>query len=161
MKLILRVFPIVAIYMLLISATHMKRADTSNVNKQSITITNQKNHKALRVHKLNFFERLIVKVLIIKNKLKDGINADKLASTSLLLGVGACAFILSGLFVPYLILAAVPAGIAAMITGGSAVRNNTSLVGKARTGKALGLGALIAFGLLLILAAIVLSSIAW
>ncbi len=45
-----------------------------------------------------------------------------------------------------------------MITGGSAVRNKTSLVGKARTGKALGLGALIAFGVLLILAAIVVSS---
>ena len=112
----------------------------------------------LKVHKLNFFQRLIVKFFIKKNNPADGTKADKQASTSLLLGIGACAFILLGLFVPYVILASIPTGIAAMITGGSAVRNKTSLVGKARTGKALGLGALITFGVLLILAAIVVSS---
>ena len=157
-KLRFQIFPMLGIYLLLISARCIEKADTSLVNKQNITITNQKDSRLLKVHKLNFFQRLIVKFFIKKNKLADGSKADKQASTSLLLGIGACGFILLGLFVPYVILASIPTGIAAMITGGSAVRNKTSLVGKARTGKALGLGALIAFGVVLILAAIVVSS---
>jgi len=60
------------------------------------------------------------------------------------------------LFIPYLILAVLPTAIAAMITGGAAVRNKTSLIRKARTGKALGLGALIFFGLLLLIVACIL-----
>lgn len=158
MKLRLQIFPLLGIYFLLISATCIERTDTSIVNKQNITIANQKNSRLLKVHKLNFFQRLIVKFFIKKDRLADGSKADNQASTSLWLGIGACAFILLGLFVPYVILASLPTGIAAMITGGSALRNKTSLVGKARTGKALGLGALITFGVLLILAAIVVSS---
>lgn len=158
MKLSLRIYPILAIYMLLVSATCIEKIDTSIVNRENITITNHKNSNALKVHKLNFFQRLIVKIFLKKNKLADGTRADKLASTSLLLGVGACAFLLLGLFIPYVILISIPAGIAAMITGGSAIRNKTSLVGKARTGKGLGLGALIAFAVVLIVAAIVFTA---
>ena len=158
MKLRLRIFPILAIYMLLVSATCIEKRDTSIVNRESLTITNHKNSNVLRVRKLNFFQRLIVKIFLKKNKLADGTKADKLASTSLLLGVGACAFLLLGLFIPYVILLSIPAGIAAMITGGSALRNKTSLVGKARTGKGLGLGALIAFAVVLIVAAIVFTA---
>ena len=158
MKISFRIFPILAIYMLLVSATCIEKIDTSIVNRENITITNHKNSNALKVHKLNFFQRLIVKIFLKKNKLADGTRADKLASTSLLLGVGACAFLLLGLFIPYVILISIPAGIAAMITGGSAIRNKTSLVGKARTGKGLGLGALIAFAVVLIVAAIVFTA---
>ncbi len=71
------------------------------------------------------------------------------------MGIAACAFLVLGLFVPYVILAAIPAGIAANITGGSALRNGTAKEGKAKTGKALGLGSLIAFAVVLILAVIV------
>ena len=145
--------------MLLISATCIEKRDTSIVNKQTLTITNNNNYKLVKVHKLNFFQRLIVKLLIKKKRLAEGTKADRLASTSLLLGIGACAFILLGLFIPYIILASIPTGIAAMITGSSAIRKKTSLEGKARTGKGLGLGALIAFGLILILAAILVSSL--
>ena len=144
--------------MLLTSATYIVRPDTSIVNKQNITITDHNNSNVLKAHKLNFFQRLMVKFLIKKNELLNGTRADKLASTSLGLGIGACASILLGLFVPFIILAAIPTGIAAMITGGSAVRNKTSMVGKARTGKGLGLGALITFAILLIVAAIIISS---
>ena len=158
MKLRLQIFPMLGIYMLLISATHIVKKDTATVTTQNIIITGHHNSNLLKVHKLNFFQRLIVKLYLIKNKLANGTKADNLASTSLLLGIVACGFILFGLFIPYAILATIPTGIAAMITGGSAIRNKTSLVGKARTGKGLGLGALIAFGILLILAAIVLSS---
>lgn len=88
----------------------------------------------------------------------DEVKADKLADTSLAFGIAACAFLVLGLFVPYVILAAIPAGITAMITGGSALRNGTVKVGKAKTGKALGLGALIAFAVLLLLAVVALAA---
>ncbi len=112
-----------------------------------------------KAHKLNFFQRWALRILMKKYKSAHGVNADKLASTSLLLGIFSCGFLLLGLFVPYVILLSIPSGIAAMITGGSAVRNKTSQMGKARTGKALGLGALITFALLLLIAAIVISSV--
>jgi len=93
-----------------------------------------------------------------KYKSAHGVNADKLASTSLLLGIFSWGFLLLGLAVPFVILLSIPTGIAAMITGGSAVRNKTSQMGKARMGKGLGLGALITFALLLIIAAIIIAS---
>jgi hypothetical protein len=159
MSLRLKMIPILGIYILLISATCIVKKDTTVDNRQNITITNNGSAHFLRTHKLNFFQRLGLKILLKRNRNQNSLNADNLASTSLWLGIGACGFILLGLFVPFIILLSVPTGIAAMITGGSALRNKTSLVGKARTGKGLGLGALIAFGLLLLLAAIVISSV--
>ena len=159
MSLRLKIIPILGIYILLISATCIVKKDTTVVNRQNITITNNGSSHFLRAHKLNFFQRFGLKFLPKRNRIQNGPDGDKLASASMLLGIGACGFILLGLFVPFVILLSVPTGIAAMITGGSAVRNKTSLVGKAKTGKGLGLGALIAFGLILLVAAIVISSI--
>ncbi len=159
MKSILRIASVLGIYTLLVSAMCIERPVTSLVNKQNIIIPNYPNSKFLKTHKLNFFQRLMVKILAKKNKLVKSANADKLASTSLLLGIGACAFLVLGLFIPYVILATLPAGIAAMITGGSAIRNRTTLVGKAKTGKGLGLGALIAFGVVFIVVAIAVASL--
>ena len=48
-----------------------------------------------------------------------------------------------------------------MITGGAAFRKGTKNIGKAKTGKGLGMGVLIAFGVLIIAAAIILSSYDW
>ncbi|MEO7121027.1 MAG: hypothetical protein ABIY62_08020 [Ginsengibacter sp.] len=157
MRLILRLLPALATYMLLVSATCVIKKDASVVSTQNITITSHHNSNLLKARKLNFFQRLMVKYLF-KKKLKDISSADKQASTSLVLGIAACGFLLFGLFVPYLVFASVPAAIIAMVTGGSALRHKTTLVGNARTGKGLGLGALIAFGVLLIAAAIVLAS---
>lgn len=156
---LLQLFPILAIYVLLISATCIIKEETITGTPQTASVQNYGNTHVLKAHKLNLFQRLMVKILLKKHKLQNDTNADKLASTSLILGIGACAFILLGLFIPYIILASVPAGIAAMITGGSAIRNKTSLVGKAKTGKGLGLGALITFGIILILAAILVAAI--
>ena len=156
MKLITRLLPILGIYVILTSSVCIVKPIAPVANAENIT-TQGKVIK-LKNHKLNFFQRLIVKIYLKKHKLLEDIKADKLASTSLWLGVGACAAILLGLFIPYIILAAIPTGIAALITGGAAIRNKTSQVGKARTGKGLGLGALIAFGLLLIAAAILLAA---
>ena len=149
--------PLLGIYLLLMSATIVKK-DTAYTGSKLVMQSVSSTH--VKAHKLNFFQRLALKYYLKKNKFKNDVNADKLASTSLTLGISACGAILLGLFIPYLILAAVPLAIAAMATGGSAERNHTQLVGKARTGKALGLGALIAFGLILVIAVILLAAFA-
>jgi hypothetical protein len=155
---ILRLLPVIGIYMILVSATCIVKRDTTAVYQQGITLRDPNHSGVLKTHKLNFFQRLMLKAFLRKDKLKNGNKADGLASTSLLLGIGACGFLLLGLFVPYIIFASVPAGIAAMITGSSAIRKKTSLTGKAATGKGLGLGALIAFGVILIVAAIMVAA---
>lgn len=158
MKLSLKVFPLLCIYLLLISATSIKTPAASLVNMQNNTIVQPNHTTVVKVHKLNFFQRLLLKLIIKKNKKEGGVRADQLASTSLLLGVAACVFFVLGLLIPYVFLASVPASIAAMITGSSAVRNKTSFVGKAKTGKALGLGVLIAIGVLFLALVILISS---
>ena len=137
------------------SATIVKKDTAYNGSQLAMPAVHATHVKA---HKLNFFQRLALKYYLKKNKLKNDINADKLASTSLVLGISACGAIVLGLFIPYLILAAIPLGITAMVTGGSAERNHTQLIGKARTGKGLGLGALIAFAVILVIAVIVLAA---
>lgn len=74
--------------------------------------------------------------------------------------IAACAFIVLGLITPYpyVILAAIPAGITTMVTGKSALRQGTSKEGAAKTGKALGLGVLLAFAVALIAAVIFIYS---
>ena len=157
MRLRLYIVPVVGIYMLLVSATIVQK-DTTIAHKQNITIKAVSGAHAFKAYKLNFFQRIIVKFLLKNKKLKKNIDADKLASVSFLLGIAACAFLLLSLFIPYLIVAALPAAIAAITMGGSAVRNNTSLVRKAKTGKALGLGALILFGIILIIVVAILAT---
>ncbi|MGH2566546.1 MAG: hypothetical protein ACRDE8_12350 [Ginsengibacter sp.] len=156
MRLKLQLLPLLGMCFLLASFTYIKKADKSSIAKTSIATTT--NAPVLKVRKLNFVQRFVLKLLIKKNKLLTSGRADKLASASLTLGIIACGTVLLGLFVPFIILLSIPAGISAMITGGSAVRHQTTQIGKAKTGKGLGLGALIAFGVLLILAAILLAS---
>lgn len=157
MRIQLKMLPLLCVYLMLISATSIKIAGTPGLHPQNNMAITLRNDDVMKVHGLNFFQRLLVKYVLKRSKRSD-VRADSLASTSLWLGVSACGLLLLGLFIPYIILASVPVAIAAMITGGSALRNKTSLIGKARTGKALGLGALIAFGVILLAAAIILAS---
>jgi hypothetical protein len=156
MRLKLQLLPLLGMFFLLASFSYVKKADKPPIDKTSTALTT--NAPVLKVRKLNFIQRFVVKLLIKKNKRLTSGQADKLASASLTLGIIACGTLLFGLAVPFIILLTIPAGIAAMITGGSAVRNQTTKIGKAKTGKGLGLGALIAFGVLLILAAIILAA---
>lgn len=152
-------FPLSCICFLFVSATCIESvpANTAGSNLVAVIIPAQTPVK--KAHKLNFLQKLVLKFYLKKNKLAEGAKADKLAKTSLILGIAACGFLLLGLFIPYVALAAVPAGIAAMITGGSALNRETSLTGKAKTGKGLGLGALIGFALLVLAAAIILAGV--
>jgi len=157
MKLSFHIFILVCLSVLLTSAVCINRSDISPAAAQSDVVSNPGNNQLHKARKFNFFQRLGLRLLMKRYKSGKGVNADKLANSSLLLGILACSLILLGLLVPVLLILAIPAGVAAMITGGSAVRNKTSLVGKAKTGKAFGLAALIAFGLLLILVILALA----
>ncbi|HUZ58203.1 MAG TPA: hypothetical protein VMU83_05425 [Hanamia sp.] len=158
MRLRFQILPMLCIYLILISATPILKRDLSKISKHTITLSDHNNPNLLKFHKLNFFQILIVKFYLTKNKLQNGIKADKLASASLVLGIGACGLIFLSLLFPYSILLALPVGIAAMITGHSAIRNKTSFVGKARMGKILGFAAVIIFAALLVLVALILIS---
>ena len=158
MRLMPQIFPMLCMCLFLISATPIIKRDSSRIDKHSITLTYHNNSNLLKFHKLNFFQRLMVKFYLKKNKMRNGIKADKLASASLWLGIGACLLILFGFLFPYLILLALPVGIVAMITGNSALRNKTSSVKKARMGKEFGLAAIIVFAALLFLVALILVS---
>ena len=158
MKVTLKLFMLLGMYVFLTSSVCIEKREPLLNATQSNAMTGIQEFNLHKRHKLTFFKRLALKLLLKKYKLNKSVNADKLASTSLLLGILACGFLLLGMLLPYFILATIPAGIAAMITGGSAVRNKTSLVGKAKTGKGLGLGAIIGFAFLLLLAVIIIAS---
>ena len=63
-----------------------------------------------------------------------------------------------GLFVPYIILAAIPTGIVAMVLGKQALIGGTNYPEKAKLGKTFGLVSLISFAFILLLAAILVAS---
>jgi hypothetical protein len=161
MKLKLWLIPLFSVYFLFTSATTSKtEIKSAPADSQASTIIPSTSN-SVKAHTLNFFQRLALKIFVRKHKEGDVSKADKLASTSLALGIGTFVALLLGAVVPYLILATIPLGIAAMVTGSTAVKGGTSKVGKAKTGKALGLGGLITFAVLAILATIALSSSDW
>ena len=164
MKFKLWQFPAICIYCLLISATPTKVSPKFVVVESEIKSGISPSSDTISSTKLNFFQKLMVKRFVKKyNKAYRAVSdkADKQANTSLTSGILACGFLVIGLFVPYVILATIPAAIVAMITGSGAIRRGTQNIGKAKTGKGLGLGALIAFGVLLIAAVIIVASWDW
>ena len=156
-KLTLLLLPLLGLYFTLTSATCIRPA--SEPSSPGSFITAAAHAAPSRARHLNFFQRLALKLLLKKEKLMEEVKANKLAHTSLTLGIVAAGTLVLGLFIPYLIFLCIPGGIAAMITGGAALRKNTSLPGKARTGKGLGLGVLITFGVILIVGALLLASL--
>jgi len=164
MKFKLWLFPAICVYCLLISATSIKVSPKYSIaeDKPVSEIIFHSNRVSPTRH--TFFQRLIERLLIKKYKKAhraDNSKADDLANTSMITGIAAAAFMFLGLFIPYIIFASIPVAIIAMITGGAALRKGTKNIGKAKTGKGLGLGVLIAFGVLIIAAAIILSSYDW
>lgn len=109
--------------------------------------------------KMNFFQRILFKLAVKKfKKAADTEKADKQASSALVFGIVALGTLLIGLAVPYVALAAIPAGIVAMVLGKQAVAAGTTEPAKAKIGKTLGLVSLIGFAFILLLAAIVVAS---
>lgn len=109
--------------------------------------------------KMNFFERILFKLAVKKfMKAADTEKADRQASSALVFGIAALGTLIIGLFVPYVALAAIPAGIVAMVLGKQALTGGTTNPAKAKIGKTLGLVSLIGFAFILLLAVIVVAS---
>ena len=150
-------FPLLLISFLFISATTVSVDPTPVKGKVSPEITSVA--ASVKKSKIGFFERLLLKLVQHKfKKAEDTTKADKQASNSLTFGIIAVSALLVGLIVPYVMFATIPAGIVAMSTGNAALKSGTKETGKAHTGKSLGLGSLIAFGALLLVALVVVAA---
>jgi hypothetical protein len=92
--------------------------------------------------------------LFLKEKYerKDVSDGDKSARTSLAFGIATVASLVIGVAVPIVLLATIPLGIVAMITGHKALKQGTTQVSKAKVGKLLGLGSIITGIIILIIA---------
>lgn len=161
MKLRICLFPLLVICLFLVSATSVEKKDTSTGSELQVTTASPATSKVVKVPKLNFIQRLMLKLFVRKEKQPASLKADRLAATSLSLGIAAWAVFILGLAAPILIFASIPLGIAAMITGSSAIKQGTPHKGKAKTGKGLGLGAMITLAVLLIIAAIAVSAMSF
>ncbi len=114
----------------------------------------------LKPLKIGFLKRILLNRYINKFKTyqlrtADPIKADKMARASLFLGISAVAL----LFIPwYTLILVIPLGILAIVYGKQAIKNGTTKETMAKIGKGFGIGALIGFGVELIIAAIIIAS---
>ncbi len=158
MKLQTALYSLVIISLLSVSAkTDIEMPAPSSV-KSEAPIMYPLASNILKPQKLNFFQRLMYNLTFRKYIKADTEKADRQAKNSLIFGIAAVGAFLLGLAVPYVMFLTIPAGIVAMVLGSEALKSDTNESVKARTGKALGLGSLIAFGVILILAAIVVAA---
>ncbi len=88
-----------------------------------------------------------------KHKMKKQEKGSSTGKASLIFGISGLILVVAGLFIPYVILAALAASIIAIVMGSDAIRKNPD-DRKARTGKLLGWVALGVICLVLILALI-------
>jgi hypothetical protein len=150
MKALLKCSLLLPIAVLLLSAkTAEKTPVLAPSPSQSLHISSAvSNH-----HQHGFFQRLMQK-LFLKEKYerKDVSDGDKLARTSLAFGIATVASLVIGVAVPIVLLATIPLGIVAMITGHKALKQGTTQVSKAKVGKLLGLGSIITGIIILIIA---------
>jgi hypothetical protein len=160
MNLRLWLIPMCLLSFLFISATTVS-VETTPAATSSIVSETPTAATSVKKNKLSFVERLLLKYALNKLRKAEGedtIKADKQAKTSLSFGIVAVSALLLGLFIPYIMLATIPTGIVALATGSSALKSGTKEAGKARTGKTLGLASLIAMGVLLLLAVILVAA---
>ena len=151
MKLVHRFFLLTCITFILTSATTVPNVAADPAQVASHAVATIKAGKPTLVQRIfNLFSG--------KKQDEDTVKADKQAGTSLRLGISAFSILIAGMFIPYIALASIPLGIVAMTTGASALRKGTKREGAARTGRGLGLGAVITFGAILLLAVILLAS---
>lgn len=158
MKIIYSLFPFLGIYLFLISAIYIERKENPKPGEAQVAAVISMNANIV-TPKLNFFQKLSLKLFIRKNEQAETTKADKLALTSLILGIGAFSFFFLGYGFPFLFVGVIPLAIAAFITGRSAVKQGTTRVGIAKTGKGLGIVAIILLALFLIVGVIFLNQL--
>jgi hypothetical protein len=137
------------------------------IEKKHINEGQPKNISSLKVRDL---EKLVGRKLTLKEKIAFVLLKKKLRNeedkgskegkTAFSFGIAAVAFLILGLFVPYVILGSLIAGIVAVVMGSSALKKNPN-DRKAHSAKLLGWITLGLIALLLILIAIALSAWSW
>jgi len=130
---------------------------SSAVDSAAITTTHTLSFKTQ--HKRpGFFQRIAIRMamkqLTKHHKIVDQEKADRLANTSLTLGIIALALAVVPFFT---LLAAIPLGIIAMTTGRRAIESGTTKMSNAKLGKSLGLAALIVVGVWLIVSVVAIA----
>ena len=142
-----------------IAATSEKTLPVATTNGTATPVVYPLVTQEVHQKKINFFQRILFKLAVKKfKKAADTDKADRQASSALTFGIVALGTLIIGLFVPYLILAAIPTGIVAMVLGKQALIGGTNYPEKAKLGKTFGLVSLIGFAFILLLAAILVAS---
>ena len=137
----------------------IKKTYSDEVLLKKISSLKLKEVEKLVGRKLTLKEKIAL--LIIKKKLKHQKDASSSeGKTAFSFGIAGLAFLILGLFVPYVILGALVAAIVAIVMGSSAAKKDPN-DRKAHSAKLLGWITLGLIALLLIIVAIALSAWAW
>jgi hypothetical protein len=137
----------------------IQKTHSDEILPKKISSLKVKDLEKLAGRKLALKEKLAF--LILKKKLKhqeDKSNSE--GKTALSFGIAAIAFLVLGLFVPYVILGSLVASIVAIVMGSSAARKNPD-DRKAHSAKLLGWITLGLIALLILLIALVIAAWAW
>lgn len=153
---------LVLISFLSISASTEKVLPMATTSSTGTTIVYPVVKAEAHQKKLNFFQRLVYKIAVKKfGKAADTEKADRQATSALIFGIAAMSTLIIGLFVPYVVLAALPTGVIAMVLGKHALESGTQNPLKAKIGRTLGFVSLLGFLFLLVLVVIAVSSYNW
>ena len=137
----------------------IEKKPTNESHPKSIALLKVKDLEKVAGRKLTLKEK--VAFFILKKKLKNEEDkGSKEGKTAFGFAIAGIAFLILGLFVPYIILGSLIAAIVAIIMGSSALKRKPD-DRKAYLAKLLGWITLGLFALLLILVAIALSSSSW
>ena len=137
----------------------IEKKHENEIQPKSISSLRVKDLEEIAGRKFTLKEKIAF--LIIKKKLKHQEDtSSREGQTAFSFALAAAAFLILGLFLPYVILGSLIASIVAIVMGSSALRKNPN-DRKAHSAKLLGWITLGLFALLLILVAIVLSAWSW
>lgn len=137
------------VYLMLVSATTTNVGNAGAETNEPPVSSRPANNVANQ--KLNFFEHLIFRVTHRKFQKTDKTDADKLARKSQAWGILAISTIALVWVFPPILLFNLVAAIIALSAGRRALKANTKMEDKARLGKGLGSGVLIAASILTVI----------
>lgn len=150
-----------AIFLLFTASKAVLTEPGLNLNQPVVSAKPSLPNNSIQRQKPNFFQRLLLKITGNSAATNESPTADKTANISLGLGIASWATLFLILIPTAVCLISIPLGIAAIITGNNALRNGTKKTTAARLGRGLGWGAIVGFAVLIIVAAIAVSSWDW
>ena len=140
------------------SGIPIEKKNPNEITPRNISSLKVKDLEKIAGRKFTLKEKIAF--LILKKKMKNQEDSSREGKTAFSFGIAAVAFLILGLFIPYVILGSLIASIVAVVMGSSALKKNPN-DRKAYLAKLLGWITLGVFALLLIIVAIALSSSSW